>query len=344
MATQHRPRMPSLAEPATAASGPAPEVVPMTVTVAADGLKLTTVVVTNQKGETEKLTYTQSRLIGNGSFGVVTHVLRHPSGEPAAIKKMFQDRRYKNRELTLLRQLHHDNIVALQAFFYSSGARPDEIYLNLVLEYIPETVLQTLHVYAQNKQFMPLKQVQTILRQVCRGLAYLHAMNICHRDLKPANLLFQPDTDVVKICDFGSAKKLVPGETSVAYICTIYYRAPELIFGATQYTTTSDLWSVGCILAELLLGQPLFCGENSVDQLVEIIRVVGTPTQADILAMNPHYTDFKLPRLQPVAWSKVMRTNTPTNALDVLAGLMVYTPTQRWSAERVLRHTFLTTP
>jgi serine/threonine protein kinase len=84
---------------------------------------------------------------------------------------------------------------------------------------------------------------------------------------------------VLKLCDFGSAKRIIRGEANVSYICSRYYRAPELIFGATDYGQHIDVWSLGCVIAELLLGQPLFPGESGVDQLVEIIKVLGTPTR-----------------------------------------------------------------
>jgi glycogen synthase kinase 3 beta len=93
------------------------------------------------------------------------------------------------------------------------------------------------------------------------------------------------------LCDFGSAKILVAGEPNVSYICSRYYRAPELIFGATNYTTAIDIWSTGCVMAELMLGQPLFPGESGIDQLVEIIKVLGTPTREQIKTMNPNVSD-----------------------------------------------------
>lgn len=85
-------------------------------------------------------------------------------------------------------------------------------------------------------------------------MAYLHALGICHRDIKPQNLLVDSNNHVLKVCDFGSAKRLIKGEVNVSYICSRYYRAPELIFGATEYNNSIDVWSVGCVMAELLLG------------------------------------------------------------------------------------------
>jgi glycogen synthase kinase 3 beta len=109
--------------------------------------------------------------------------------------------------------------------------------------------------------------------QICRSIAYIHSLGICHRDIKPQNLLLNARTHDVKLCDFGSAKILVKGEPNVSYICSRYYRAPELVFEATEYTCCIDIWSLGCVMAELLLGSPLFPGDSGVDQLIEIIKV-----------------------------------------------------------------------
>lgn len=170
--------------------------------------------------------------------------------------------------------------------------------------------------------------------QLFRSLAYIHSLGVCHRDIKPQNLLLDPETAVLKLCDFGSAKQLFPGEPNVSYICSRYYRAPELIFGAINYTTKIgksiefsvtmncsnlnvslifnifvscclDVWSAGCVLAELLLGQPIFPGDSGVDQLVEIIKVLGTPTREQIREMNPNYTEFKFPQIKSHPWQKV---------------------------------------
>ncbi len=96
--------------------------------------------------------------------------------------------------------------------------------------------------------------IKLYIYQCFRALAYIHALGICHRDIKPQNLLVDSETHTLKVCDFGSAKRLVQGEVNVSYICSRYYRAPELIFGATEYNNAIDVWSVGCVMAELLLG------------------------------------------------------------------------------------------
>jgi glycogen synthase kinase 3 beta len=113
----------------------------------------------------------------------------------------------------------------------------DEVYLNLVLEYVPDTVYRASRHYTKLKQPMPMLQIKLYMYQLLRSLAYIHSVGICHRDIKPQNLLLNPATGVLNLCDFGSAKILVAGEPNVSYICSRYYRAPELIFGATNYTT-----------------------------------------------------------------------------------------------------------
>lgn len=133
------------------------------------------------------------------------------------------------------------------------------------MDYIPETVYRVLKHYNKMKQPVPVLLVKLYAYQTYRALAYIHALGICHRDIKPQNLLVDPSNHVLKLCDFGSAKRVVKGEVNVSYICSRYYRAPELIFGATDYTPAIDVWSAGCVIAELLLGQPLFPGESGVD-------------------------------------------------------------------------------
>jgi glycogen synthase kinase 3 beta len=111
------------------------------------------------------------------------------------------------------------------------------VYLNLVLEYIPETVYKVARHYSKNKQTIPVSYIKLYMYQLFRSLAYIHSLGICHRDIKPQNLLLDPSSGILKLCDFGSAKHLVRGEPNVSYICSRYYRAPELIFGAIDYTT-----------------------------------------------------------------------------------------------------------
>jgi glycogen synthase kinase 3 beta len=280
----------------------------------------------------QTISYSAERIIGNGSFGVVFQAAVVETGEVVAIKKVLQDKRFKNRELQIMRQLvkdPHSNIVTLKHCFYSQGEKPDELYLNLVLEYVPETVYSISRQHSKAKIPLPHLYVKLYLYQLSRALAHIHSLGICHRDIKPQNLLVNPETQQLKLCDFGSAKALVKGEPNVAYICSRYYRAPELIFGSTDYSTAIDVWSEGCVGAELLLGQPLFPGDSGVDQLVEIIKVLGTPTREEISSMNSNYTEFKFPQIKACQWRKVFRSKTPEDAIDFISTTLAYAPERR---------------
>ncbi|XP_042964002.1 shaggy-related protein kinase NtK-1-like isoform X1 [Carya illinoinensis] len=288
----------------------------------------------------QTISYMAERVVGTGSFGVVFQAKCLETGEAVAIKKVLQDRRYKNRELQIMRVLNHPNVVQLKHCFFSTTDK-DELYLNLVLEYISETVYRVSKQYIKMNQNMPIIYVQLYAYQICRALNYLHhVVGVCHRDIKPQNLLVNPHNHQLKICDFGSAKMLVPGEPNISYICSRYYRAPELIFGATEYTTAIDMWSVGCVLAELLLGQPLFPGESGVDQLVEIIKILGTPTREEIKCMNPNYNEFKFPQIKAHPWHKIFHKRMPPEAVDLVSRLLQYSPSLRCTALEACTHPF----
>ncbi|CBZ27015.1 putative protein kinase [Leishmania mexicana MHOM/GT/2001/U1103] len=145
---------------------------------------------------------------------------------------------------------------------------------------------------------LPLRWVKVVLFQLARALAFMHVRHVCHRDLKPANVLVDPDTGRVRLCDFGSAKLIArPGEEkNVSYICSRYYRAPELLFGALHYGCPVDMWSFGCIAAELLResGKPLFRGCTTIDQMAELFKVLGAPSKREMYAMNPQCAEALL--------------------------------------------------
>jgi len=216
-----------------------------------------------------------------------------------------------------------------------------EVYLHLILGYMPETLSEVASSYSKKNQQMPLNHVQAYIWQLCRSLSYIHGLGICHRDIKPQNLLINSQTLQLRLCDFGSAKILVPREQNVAYICSRYYRAPELIFGAVYYTTAIDIWSTGCVFAELILGTPIFAGESGVDQLVEIIKVLGTPSRKQIHCMNPDYRDYnKFPAIKRHPWEKLFPADTPATVIDLIGKMLRYTPSHRVLPLEALCHPF----
>jgi glycogen synthase kinase 3 beta len=289
----------------------------------------------------QNFTYTATQIIGSGSFGVVYQATIAETGEVVAIKKVFQDKRYKNRELQILKELNHPNVIKLRHYFYTPGEKQDEIYLNCVMDYIPDTLSRTVRHYYKSKTSMPMLLVKLYSYQMLKSLGYIHALGICHRDIKPQNVLVNPTNHILKMCDFGSAKRLIKSEPNISYICSRYYRAPELIFGATEYSTQIDVWSTGCVIAELVLGQPIFPGESASDQLVEIIKILGTPSKTQIYEMNPEYNEFRFPSIKAYPWQKVFKNRVVNEEyLDLVSKLLVYEPNIRLKPLKALLHPF----
>jgi len=287
-------------------------------------------------------TYSLLKPTGNGAFGMVYKAKDNQNGKIVALKKVFQDLRYKNRELSILKELKHENCCYLYDYFYTTASdNPDEEYLNLIMEYMPQTLNRELRLYSKQKKQMPLLLIKLYSYQIIRGLAYMHALGICHRDIKPDNILTDTETHELKICDFGSAKKLVKGQPNVSYISSRAYRAPELIFGATEYTPSIDLWSGGCVIAEMVLQQPIFSGESSLEQIVEIIKVLGTPNKSQIQSMNPEYKEYKFPIIKRESWDKVFKgKNMPKEFFDLIDKMLMFSPEKRMKPIYLLGHPF----
>uniref|UniRef100_A0A6B2L765 Protein kinase domain-containing protein n=1 Tax=Arcella intermedia TaxID=1963864 RepID=A0A6B2L765_9EUKA len=239
-----------------------------------------------------------------------------------------------------MKMVKHPNTVELIDNFYQRER--EEVYLNLILGYMPENLYEVSSRYSNRNEQMPMSHIQAYIWQLCRALGYVHSLGICHRDIKPQNLLIDSEKLELRLCDFGSAKILVRGEQNVSYICSRYYRAPELIFGANFYTPAIDIWSTGCVMAELIIGSPLFAGENSVDQLVEIIKVLGTPSRKQIRHMNPDYRDsHKFPSIRRHEPMETMfHPNTPSSAVEILLMMLRYTPAHRVLPLEALCHPF----
>ncbi|GAA5909326.1 hypothetical protein JCM5296_005597 [Sporobolomyces johnsonii] len=343
-------------------------------------------------GKTVELSYRHTAVAGHGSFGVVVRAELLEGGQGVvALKRTRQDRKFKNREQQLMLRINHPNIVKLRYYWYeaSTSRNSDEVFLNLVLDYVPETLYRIYRNYSKRRAVFPEVLSKLHMFQLLRALAYLHSIGVCHRDLKPHNILIgpyyssarskpvkltSPETGhtvlIVRVPsgrarvdsivrggaradlpnsppfppfllsqDFGSAKVLKPGEPNVSYTCSRYYRAPELIFGSTTYTNSIDLWSSGCILGELLSGSVFFPGSSGIDQLVEIIKVLGTPTKEQIRLMNPSYMEHHFPQIKPVTLSKIL-PSASASALDLLSALLTFAPQDRIPAIDALAHPF----
>jgi len=177
--------------------------------------------------------------------------------------------------------------------------------------------------------------------QLCRVLAYIHSLEICHRDIKPQNLLIKVDNNHLKLCDFGSAKIMSESKPNISYICSRYYRAPELIFSSTNYNCSIDVWAMGCVIAELFNQEPLFVGEDALAVLVEIIKVLGTPTEEDIMEMNDDYNQTRnFPSINSPPWHRVFNNDTPESAQNLISLMIQYKPNSRIKPMEALAHSF----
>ncbi|GAA5940869.1 uncharacterized protein JCM15063_000904 [Sporobolomyces koalae] len=236
------------------------------------------------------LTYVVEQTLGTGSFGVVYRVRLIDSkagigGEVLALKRTRQDRRFKTRELTLMRSemLKHPNIIRCRFYWQESDSSGDPNYgtLCLMLEYFPSTLYKQYRLWTRSRGHFP------------ELLTKVYLFQSPSRD-KSGSRTDRLDSKVIK-----------DGEKNACYACSRYYRSPELIFGNTAYGLEIDLWSFGCILGELLGGQVLFAGGSGLDQLVEIIKVLGTPSKADTRAMNPLYEQsYPLTRVKRTPFEK----------------------------------------
>ena len=282
--------------------------------------------------------YSEICKIGNGSFGTVYKAICKETNEIVAIKSVFQDIHYKNRELSILKELNNINCIKIKDYFFTtkhSSISEPEKYLNVVMDYFPITLtnlIQNNNSQNYTKNSLSTLEIKLYSYQMFHALFYLETINVCHRDIKPQNILIDPERKLLKICDFGSAKKLQKGVSNIAYICSRYYRAPELIFNAEEYTNAIDMWSVCCVICEMVLDHPLFQGESSVDQIVEIIKVCGTPSKKDIKSMNKNYKIYKFPLIKCYTLHEIFKDyikNLGEEFINLIKKILIYNPKKR---------------
>ena len=237
------------------------------------------------------------------------------------------------REISLLKELRHENIVKLVDVVHL------EKKLYLVFEYLDldlkKHMDQSPHI--SNDRMV----IKGYVYQMCSGIAFCHSHRVLHRDLKPQNLLIDKQTNSLKLADFGLARAFaIPLRAYTHEVVTLWYRAPEILLGAKQYSTPVDVWSIGCIFAEMINQSPLFPGDSEIDQLFKIFRSLGTPDD-DVWPDVSQLPDYKpqFPKWQ----AKEMRELCPKVdefGLDLLKRMLVYPPHSRVSAKDALRHRY----
>ncbi|XP_032704141.1 mitogen-activated protein kinase 15 isoform X2 [Lontra canadensis] len=270
--------------------------------------------------------YLLKRRLGKGAYGIVWKAVDRRTGEVVAIKKIFDAFRDKTdaqrtfREITLLQELgDHPNIIRLLDVIRAENDR--DIYL------VFESMDTDLNAVICKGRLLKDTHKRYIIYQLLRATKFIHSGHVIHRDQKPSNILLDSSCSV-KLCDFGLARSLggLPegpeGQALTDYVATRWYRAPEVLLASRWYTPGVDMWSLGCILGEMLRGRPLFPGTSTLHQLELILETIPPPSKEDLLALGSSYSASILPCLR--AW-----------------GLLVFAPDKRLSAAQALQHPYV---
>uniref|UniRef100_A0A023GBR0 cyclin-dependent kinase n=1 Tax=Amblyomma triste TaxID=251400 RepID=A0A023GBR0_AMBTT len=282
-------------------------------------------------------TYTKLDKLGEGTYAMVFKGKSRLTDNLVALKEIRLEHEEGApctaiREVSLLKDLKHNNIVTLHDIVHTEKS------LTLVFEYLEKDLKQYMD---DCGNFLSMNTVKCFLFQLLRGLAYCHGRRILHRDLKPQNLLIN-ERGELKLADFGLARaKSVPIKTFSNEVVTLWYRPPDVLLGSTDYSTSIDMWGVGCIFYEMASGRPLFPGSTVEDELHLIFRTLGTPTEATWpgIESRTEFLGYRFPRYTPEnLGSKVPRIGAPGVAL--LLEFLKFEPKMRISAAEAMRHSY----
>ncbi|EFO91528.1 CRE-MPK-2 protein [Caenorhabditis remanei] len=296
--------------------------------------------------------YLAEENVGAGAYGVVCKAMDTRIKKQVAIKKIPRAftahtlAKRSLREVRILRELLHENIIAVLDMFTAEGAHGKDIYL--VMDLMETDLHQILH----SRQTLMEQHFQYFFYQLLRGLKYLHSAGIIHRDLKPSNLLLNGDC-LLRIADFGMARACASASTvrddanvgghMTQYVSTRWYRAPEILFSMVEYDTKVDLWSAGCIFAEMLLRRQLFPGKDSVSQIKMIVYYLGNPEDEVINKISSQLVKDSIDacgRKTPLPFSAIFPKASP-EARDMVSYLLQISPWRRYSADQILQHPFM---
>ncbi|CAD5195243.1 unnamed protein product [Musa acuminata subsp. malaccensis] len=284
--------------------------------------------------------YEKVEKIGEGTYGVVYKARDRLTNETIALKKIRLEQEDEGvpstaiREISLLKEMQHSNIVRLQDVVHS------EKRIYLVFEYLDLDLKK--HMDSCPELAKDPRLIKTYLHQILRGIAYCHSHRVLHRDLKPQNLLIDRRTNALKLADFGLARAFgIPVRTFTHEVVTLWYRAPEILLGSRNYSTPVDVWSVGCIFAEMANQRPLFPGDSEIDELFKIFRLIlGTPNE-EIWPGVTSLPDFKsaFPKWLPKDLTTVV-PNLEAAGIDLLSKMLHLDPSKRITARQALDHDY----
>jgi len=277
--------------------------------------------------------------IGEGTYGVVYKGLNKVTGEIVAMKKIRLESEDEGipstaiREISLLKELKHPNVVELKDVLM------EESRLYLIFEFLSMDLKKYMDTLPRDKMMKP-ELVKSYLYQITAAMLFCHRRRVLHRDLKPQNLLIDK-RGVIKIADFGLGRSFgIPVRVYTHEIVTLWYRAPEVLLGSQRYACPVDIWSIGCIFAEMVTRKPLFQGDSEIDQLFRMFRILKTPTEniwPGVTQLQDYKTNFP-------CWSQNQLQKQVKGmsaaGLDLLEKTLIYDPTKRISAKGMLEHEY----
>ena len=283
-------------------------------------------------------------IVGEGAYGVVYKCKNKITNEFVAIKKFKETDdeiviKTMKRELEMLKKIKHENIVEYKESFIHKKN------LYLVFEYVEKNLLELLQ---ETPNGISPPKIKYLIYQLIKAIKYLHSKNIIHRDIKPENLLINPDLKL-KLCDFGFARevKLNMENNNISqmtdYVATRWYRAPELLLSEGIYGPEVDYWAIGCIMGELIDGNPIFPGDDEYDQLNYIIKIIGNlPIQfTEMFYENPIFQGKDLLFVDKIeSLDKRYLGKISKDAIDFMKQLLRIDPSKRLNGETVFKHKY----
>ncbi|KAE9551636.1 hypothetical protein FO519_005164 [Halicephalobus sp. NKZ332] len=294
--------------------------------------------------------YDVTRLLGIGAYGAVVQAMDKTNNREVALKKIPRAFaactlvKRALREIRILRDIHHENIISILDMFATQGAQSGEVDIYLVLDLMETDLHQIIH----STQQLSEQHNQYFLYQILKGLKYLHSVGIVHRDMKPSNLLVNANC-LLKIADFGMSRSVAQCKQQSSrnpltqYVMTRWYRAPELLFTLPSYDTKVDIWSAGCIFAEMVQRRQLFPGKDGASQIKMVVCYLGTPeeevvSKVRMSAVKKVITDCGQRKALP--WTVILPKATP-QAVALIDKMLQVAPWKRCSAENALEAPYL---
>jgi len=285
--------------------------------------------------------YKKTKKLGEGTYGIVYKAENTITHEEVALKAIRLESEEEGvpctaiREISLLKELDHPNVVRLLEIIH------DVDKLTLVFEFCDQDLKQHLDAHFG---ILDHNKIKWFLYQLLKGVEYCHKRRVLHRDLKPQNLLISKKDNTLKLADFGLARAFtVPVRNYSPEVVTLWYRAPEVLMGFKNYSTPIDMWSIGCIFAEMKKGKPLFTGKTPDQQIMSIFKGLGTPTPEvypKIVELPQYRDDF--PKY-PGKDLSVLVQGLEEEGYDLLRKLLHYDPSKRPTAAEAIEHPYIAT-